>query len=70
MPRMSLETQESRVIPWGTKITATEREIVARVAEHDKTTPAELIRELALSVIRQRYERIQRESASDLEPAA
>lgn len=67
---MSSAPQESRVIPWATKLTATEREIVAEVAKHDSTTAAELIRDLALPIIRQRYERIQREQRTDLEPAA
>lgn len=61
MPRMSTESQESRVIPWGTKLTPSEREIVQQVAEHDGTTPAELIRSLALPIIRARHERIQRD---------
>lgn len=66
MRTMSEEVQESRVIPWGTKLTPTEIEIVREVARHDNTSAAELIRSLALPIIRERYERIR----SDLEPAA
>lgn len=58
---MSADTPESRVIPWATKLTATEREIVRVVADRDGTTAAELIRTLALPIIRDRYDRIQRD---------
>ena len=67
---MDAPTQESRVIPWGTKLTASERAIVLAVAKEDNTTAAELIRSLALPIIRARYERIRQDQSSDMEPAA